>query len=150
MLFRSYLNYADAFAFTTTGAYPAQISNVYDPDDKLLSFFGRANYDYKGIYLFTATLRADGSSKFARGNRWGYFPSIAGAWRLSDEDFMKDQSYWISNLKPRLSIGTVGNSKIASGQYMVNYAAGSAQSYIPHYSNLVFSAGDLLPNPDLR
>ncbi|MDO9635165.1 MAG: TonB-dependent receptor [Paludibacter sp.] len=145
-----YLNYADAFAFTTTGAYPAQISNVYDPDDKLLSFFGRANYDYKGIYLFTATLRADGSSKFAKGNRWGYFPSIAGAWRLSDEDFMKDQSYWISNLKPRLSIGTVGNSKIASGQYMVNYAAGSAQSYIPHYSNLVFSAGDLLPNPDLR
>lgn len=146
----SYLNYADAFAFTATGEYPAQINNTYSPDDKLLSYFGRLNYDYKGIYLFTATLRADGSSMFARGNRWGYFPSVAGAWRLSDEDFMKEYSYWLSNLKPRLSIGSVGNNKIASSQYMVNYRAGTAQGYIPYYSDLVFSAGDLLQNPELR
>lgn len=145
-----YLNYSDAFAFTATGEYPAQISNFYAPDDKLLSFFGRFNYDYKGIYLLTATMRADGSSMFARGKRWGYFPSIAGAWRLSDEDFMKDYSYWLSNLKPRLSIGSVGNNKIASNQYLVNYRAGSGQGYIPYYSDLVFSAGDLLHNPDLR
>lgn len=145
-----YLNYADAFAFTATGEYPAQINNRYAPDDKLLSFFGRFNYDYKGIYLFTATLRADGSSMFANGNRWGYFPSIAGAWRLSDEDFMRDYSYWLSNLKPRLSIGSVGNNKIASRQYMTSYSAGSAQGYIPYYSDLVFSAGDLMQNPDLR
>lgn len=145
-----YLNYADAMAFTVTGEYPGQIDNTYAPDDKLLSFFGRFNYDYKGIYLFTATMRADGSSMFARGNRWGYFPSVAVAWRFSDEDFMKEYSYWISNLKPRLSIGSVGNNKIASRQYMIDYQARSAQGYIPYYSDLIFTAGDLLPNPDLK
>jgi TonB-linked SusC/RagA family outer membrane protein len=145
-----YLDYKDAFAFTTTAAYAARVENKYEPDDKLLSFFGRFNYDYRGIYLFTATMRADGSSKFARGNRWGLFPSLAGAWRISDEDFLRDQSDWLSNLKARLSYGTVGNSKIASKQFMTIYTPGSASSWIPYYSNLIFSAGDLLPNPNLK
>jgi TonB-dependent starch-binding outer membrane protein SusC len=64
------------------------IDNYLFPDDILLSFFGRASYDYLGRYLLNTTFRADGSSKFGQGNRWGYFPSAAFAWRISDEPFM--------------------------------------------------------------
>lgn len=61
-----------------------------------LSWFGRANYSYKGKYLLTATFRADGSSKFAPSHQWGYFPAAAAAWRISDEAFMETQETgWI-------------------------------------------------------
>ena len=60
--------------------------------DNMVSFFGRANYTLMDKYLMTVTVRADGSSKFAKGNQWGVFPSAALAWRISDEDFMKESS----------------------------------------------------------
>lgn len=91
-------------------------AKVFNPDDVLLSAFSRANYDYKGKYLLSATVRADGSSKFLEGNRWGYFPSVAGAWRISAEDFMKGTSSWLSDLKLRASYGTAGNNNIPTGQ----------------------------------
>ena len=69
----------------------------------------RLNYGYKGRYLLTATVRRDGSSKFTKDNRWGTFPSVALAWRMSEESFMQKASNWLSNLKLRLSYGVTGN-----------------------------------------
>ncbi|SFS84978.1 TonB-linked outer membrane protein, SusC/RagA family [Mucilaginibacter polytrichastri] len=77
----------------------------------LLSFFGRANYDFDKKYYASFTLRADGSSKFAPGRQWGYFPSGSLAWRISDENFMKEFKA-LSDLKLRLSYGTSGNNRI--------------------------------------
>ena len=81
-------------------------------DDEMASFFGRVNYTLMGRYLLTATLRADGSSYFAKGHQWGYFPSVALGWRFSEENFMKDVRSWFSNGKLRLSWGQTGNSSI--------------------------------------
>lgn len=77
----------------------------------LLSFLSRVNYNYKSKYLFTASFRADGSSKFSKNNRWAYFPSGAFAWQLGKEKFMKDLRF-ISNSKLRLSYGVTGNNRI--------------------------------------
>lgn len=127
-------NYPDFFdsnmvwSFTSQGT-PISTDNFYSPDDKLISFFGRANYDYLGRYLLTVTFRADGSSKFAPGNQWGYFPSVAAAWRISDESFMKDVS-WVSSLKLRASLGLAGNNNIPALSYMQVYASGNT-TYLP-------------------
>lgn len=92
----------------------AAVSNQYAPNDVLLSFFGRANYDYKHRYSIGATLRVDGSSKFA--NPWGFFPSAAVAWNISNEDWMSNSRSWMDQLKLRYSFGTAGNNNIPSGQ----------------------------------
>lgn len=84
--------------------------------NKYLSFFGRINYDIADKYLFTFTLRADGSDRFGSDNKFGYFPSGAFAWRISEEDFMKKQRI-ISNLKLRLSLGQTGNAEIGGNAY---------------------------------
>lgn len=81
--------------------------------NRILSLFGRANYTFADRYLFTFTFRADGSSRFAPKNRWGYFPAGAAAWRISEESFLKDLN-WLDNLKLRLSYGQVGNDGISS------------------------------------
>ncbi len=78
----------------------------------LSSFFGRFNYNYKDRYLFEANLRYDGSSRFAKGHRWGLFPSFSAAWRITEESFMQDAKNTLSNLKLRLSYGTLGNQNI--------------------------------------
>ncbi|WP_255495253.1 SusC/RagA family TonB-linked outer membrane protein [Dysgonomonas sp. 521] len=90
-----------------------------------VSVFGRANYNYDDRYLLTATLRADASSKFGANNRWGYFPSFAGAWRINNEKFMENTNDWLSNLKLRLGYGQVGNSNIGT------YLYGSTMVAIP-------------------
>jgi TonB-linked SusC/RagA family outer membrane protein len=123
-------------------------SNTFNPDNKLLSFFGRANYDYKGRYLISATFRADGSSKFAKGNRWGYFPSAAVAWRISEENFMKDISSVINNLKIRFSYGTAGNNNIPANQIAQVFNA-SSTSYINNVMNY-WSPSTTMANPDLK
>lgn len=82
-----------------------------------VSFFGRANYDFDGRYLLTATMRADASSKFGANNRWGYFPSFAGAWRISDEEFMENSKDWLSNMKLRAGWGMNGNDNIDTYLY---------------------------------
>jgi len=86
-------------------------ANGYTGASSLLSYFGRLFYSYNDKYLLTATLRRDGSSKFAPQNRWGWFPSFALAYRLSQEDFLKDNTT-ISNLKIRAGWGLVGNQNI--------------------------------------
>lgn len=83
----------------------------YKNDAKLISFFGRLNLNFKSKYMFTGTLRRDGSSKFGANNKWGIFPSASLAWRLSDEDFMKWTAGWASNLKLRAGYGITGNQE---------------------------------------
>ena len=80
------------------------------------SFFTRVNYSFASKYLLTASLRADGSSVLAEGNKWGYFPSIAAAWRINDEPFMSTTQTWLDNLKLRLSWGRTGNAAISAYQ----------------------------------
>ncbi|SBV98018.1 conserved exported hypothetical protein [uncultured Dysgonomonas sp.] len=89
-------------------------------DYRRVSYFGRVGYNYKEKYMFNATLRADGSSKFAKGNRWGYFPSFSAGWVITNEDFMQSvvESRTLDFLKLRLSWGQVGNQNIDDDQYL--------------------------------
>lgn len=89
----------------------------------LVSLFGRLSYNYSDRYLFTGTLRADGSSKFARGQQWGYFPSASAAWRISEEGFMKDFDFF-QNLKLRVGYGTSGNNNVDNNMYATDYGSG--------------------------
>jgi TonB-linked SusC/RagA family outer membrane protein len=98
-------------------------------DAKLIAFFGRLSYDYKGRYMATASLRYEGSSKFGTNNKWGYFPAFSAGWRISEESFMEDIK-WIDDLKLRADYGETGNQNFESyhslstmekyGDYYVN------------------------------
>ncbi|NPA36614.1 MAG: TonB-dependent receptor [Chlorobi bacterium] len=96
--------------------------------DAILSYFGRFSYNYKEKYLLTFVLRADGSSNFTEGNRWGVFPSLSGGWVLTNESFLEDQA-WLSYLKIRASWGQNGNKDIGAFQYA------STMSYHNGYYN---------------
>ena len=134
-----------AWNFMSSGT-PASTNNYVNPDDKLLSFFGRVNYDYKHRYSIGATLRADGSSKFAPGHRWGFFPSAAASWTISNEDFMSG-ARGIDQLKLRYSFGTAGNNNIPSGQIIKQYGA-STTTWLSQSGNY-WMAGKIMNNPDL-
>ncbi len=82
----------------------------------LMSYFGRLNYNYKGKYLFEASVRYDGSSRFRKGNKWGLFPSFAAGWRISEEDFMSSLKGTLNDMKFRVTWGKLGNQKIG-GRY---------------------------------
>lgn len=106
-------------------------------DDKLISFFARANYNLNEKYLFTATVRADGSSKFSDKHKWGYFPSVSAAWRLGEEEFIKRMKLF-SDLKIRVGYGLAGNNRVGNYSSLdllssVNYANNDAQvsGYVP-------------------
>ena len=104
-------------ANTSTANINSLAVDTYDNTTELQSFFGRVNYTLSNKYLFTATLRADGSSAFAEANRYGYFPSGAFAWKLNEEDFMSDSN--MSTLKLRLSAGITGNQEgVGYGNYV--------------------------------
>ena len=85
----------------------------YKNDAKLISFFGRVSYDYQGKYLFTASLRHEGSSKFGQNHKWGDFPAVSAGWRISQEEFMKGID-WINDLKIRADYGVTGNQDFGS------------------------------------
>ena len=136
-----------AWNFMSAASNPASTNNYVDPDDKLLSFFGRVNYDYKHRYSVGATLRADGSSKFARGHRWGIFPSVAVSWTMSNEPWMDASHSWLDQLKLRYSFGTAGNNNIPSGQILKQYSA-TTTAWLSQSSNY-WMAGKIMNNPDL-
>lgn len=118
---------------TTPELYPL----TYQSETRTLSFFNRTNYSYKDKYLATFSFRTDGSSRFAEGNRWGYFPSGSVAWRISQEDFLKDVSV-ISDLKIRASYGSSGNDRIPDYLFMNVYNASAKyalnEELIPGYA----------------
>lgn len=108
-------------------------SDSFETEYQLISFFGRFNYSYDHRYLFTATLRNDGTSRFREGNRWGLFPSVALAWRLTEEQFMKNQTV-LSDFKFRLGYGITGQQDLAgAGDYpympVYNYSKAGASYY---------------------
>ena len=145
--------------FKHLGQYNAPaITQYIDPTDNMLSFFGKVNYDYKGRYYFTATMRADASTRFSKENQWGYFPAASLAWRISDEPWMQaaSRAAKMSNLKLRLSYGVAGNNNVDLG-YLHNDYTSSATTYISdksfeHTSSILAAGGSdkILANPDLK
>lgn len=129
-----------------------KVASKYNADNNLASFFGRFNYNFKERYLLTFTMRADGSSKFAAGNQWGYFPAGALAWRVNEEPFMENAKDWLSNLKLRLSYGTVGNNRIASTLYMMTYGINTGKAYGigDKINNYYAASNSQLANPNLK
>lgn len=112
-----------------------------------LSYFGRVNYSFKERYLFSATLRADASSKFGENNRTGYFPSLSAGWNISEEPFLKGIKA-LNLLKVRASWGVNGNDQIANYQYTSQIT--TAAQYILNGSQTLGIAPVTLANPDIR
>ncbi|HMO60993.1 MAG TPA: TonB-dependent receptor [Ferruginibacter sp.] len=126
--FPNFISEKDAFDQLGLGESFVGFPFKRQEESSLLSFFSRVNYTLSKKYIFSFNMRADGSSKFAPGRRWGYFPSGSFAWRISKEKFM-DKAYAVSDLKLRLSYGTVGNNRIADYLYMPNFTSASAHTY---------------------
>lgn len=111
------------------------------------SYFGRINLNWDNKYLLEANLRADGSSKFAPGNRWGYFPSISAGWRISQEKFMNGASSWLNQLKLRASYGSLGNN--ATTSYYMYQSLFATANYVLNGSIAGGLAQAVLANPNL-
>ena len=117
----------------------------------LLGFFGRINYDYKGRYLLEVSGRYDGTSRFAKGSRWGLFPSASAGWRISEEDWFKPAKNVVSNLKLRLSYGSLGNQNVAAYKFIrkvethdfAGFSFGEGSSTASYTSLSAPNAGDL-------
>ncbi len=119
----------------------------------LESFFARVGYNYKETYMATLVMRADGSSNFARGNRWGYFPSVSAGWVISNESFLQSTKSWMDFLKLRVSWGQNGNSDIDNFQYLSTVSFGSTAAYSFGNSKTSQSTGaygDILSNKDVK
>ncbi len=111
------------------------------------SYFGRINLNWDDRYLIEANLRADGSSKFAPGKRWGYFPSVSAAWRISQEKFMAASSSWLNQLKLRASYGSLGNN--ATTSYYMYQSLFATANYILNGNIAGGLAQTVLANPEL-
>lgn len=118
---------------------------------RLLSFFGRVNYNFRETYLATLVMRADGSSNFAPGNRWGYFPSVSAGWVMTNEKFMEKTLSWLDFLKIRASWGQNGNQNIAGFQYLANIAFDSKYFFGDNKNNVYSGAyPSILANTDIK
>lgn len=106
----------------TVNGYPSDYGSK-------MSYFGRLNYDFKETYMFSAIIRADGSSKFAKGNQWGYFPSFSAGWVISNEAFMKNTASWLGFLKVRAGWGQNGNDNIPNSNWRAGYEFGDYGLY---------------------
>ena len=127
--------------FNYLGSAKAYTSKSYvNPADNMLSFFARANYVLFNRYYLTATFRADASTRFSKGNQWGYFPSAAIAWRIVDEEWMQGAANWLSNLKLRLSYGSVGNNNVDLGYLRPEYLA-SSTAYMEGFDTKLTDGG---------
>lgn len=137
-------------AVMAAGTINAKVGG-YPYSSSLLSFFGGVNFDYGSKYLVSANLRYDGSSKFAKGHKWGLFPSVSAAWRFSGEEFMKSASSWLSDGKIRASYGHIGNQNIGGGAYMSTWGSTIYDRYnFGSPSTAVIGAGvTSVGNPEL-
>lgn len=117
---------------------------------RLASFFGRVSYDYQNKYMLTAVLRADGSSNFARGKRWGYFPSVSAGWVVTEESFMESTRSWMDFLKIRASWGQNGNQAIDPFQYLSTITTDGRYTFGPDKASSTIAAyPEILPNKDV-
>ncbi len=134
---------------------PWYITSAISSPERLMSYFGQANYNFDRKYFLSATFRADGSTKFAPGNQWGYFPALSGAWVVSNENFMANQNLF-SLLKLRIAMGKAGNNRITDDmwryQYVVETSGGPGWGEVDengaeYYAN---AGGSTFPNPDIK
>lgn len=133
----------DFLGYWGIGTGTSKSNSVGYGNEGLFSYIGRLNYNYSGKYYLTATYRADGSSKFSDGNKWGNFPSASVAWRASEEDFVKNWGAF-SNLKVRASYGVTGNQAV--GQYstipqLVTDTGNGNNPFSPFYDNATVTIG---------
>ena len=130
-------------SFTSIGGSP-------ESQGALASFFGRVNYNFNETYLLSLVLRADGSSNFKRGKRWGYFPSISAGWVISNESFMESTNSWLDFLKLRASWGQNGNCNISNFQYLATIDLNDPY-YFDNKDNPALGAfPNILPNEDVK
>ena len=133
--------------YRSTASMISSATNGFAENEVMLSFFGRSNYSYDQRYSISATLRADGSSKFAPGNQWGVFPSAAVSWTISNEPFLK-RIRQIDQIKLRYSYGTAGNNRIPAGN--IRHTFNSAQNtQVYDVTNWIISKS-AMPNPNLK
>lgn len=126
-------------------------SQPYDERHALVSYYGRINYSYDSRYLLTATFRRDGSSRFAKNHRWGTFPSVALAWRVSGEDFFSGIAHVMNDFKIRASYGVTGQQDgIANYGYLPNYTTSNPGAYYWFGNQWIAVARPQSYNPDLR
>ncbi len=123
------------------------LMSSYKNDAKLISFFGRVSYDFEGKYLFAASLRHEGSSKFGANHKWGDFPAVSAGWRISQESFMKDIE-WINDLKIRADYGVTGNQDFGSYNSLSTMTGFGYYFYNGKYYQVWGPAKNV--NPDLR
>lgn len=146
-------DYDTAIGMINTATRSFSALNSIGVPTRTVSYFGRANYSLLDRYLLTLTMRADGSSKFAPNNRWGYFPAAAFAWRISEEPFMTSTKNWLSNLKLRLSYGTSGADNINSNLWRETWKTTSADNNkvtINGEKTPFYQPDGLLANNDLK
>lgn len=141
-------------AFDNMGLGDVYISETYkSTPDRTASFFGQVSYNYDHRYLVSATLRTDGSTKFAPGHQWGWFPSISGAWDMKRENFLKDVK-WLDQLKLRLAFGLAGNNQIDSDLWRYRYAVstegGPGFGEQRQYGEMYYSSPSLYPNEKVK
>ncbi|NLI36289.1 MAG: TonB-dependent receptor [Bacteroidales bacterium] len=119
--------------------------------ESIASFFGRINYDYMSKYMATVVLRTDGSSKFARGHRWGYFPSVSAGWVITEESFMNNVKNWMDFLKIRASWGQNGNQSIPGFQYLSTISFENADYTFGNDKSVITTGAypDILANPNI-
>ncbi len=146
--FPDYFNSTEAWNKMGLGTVTSN-NNYYDPEDRLLSFFARFNYSYDYRYSLSATVRADGSSKFSKGNQWGIFPSAAASWTISNEHWMERSHRWLDNLKLRYSFGTAGNNNIPSGVNALYFGSADSSGLSLGDTMLTPATSGVMPNEDL-
>lgn len=153
-LTRAGLDYA--WIGNTTNTDLARLSYGGGPYDESLlnSYFGRLSYNYREKYMLNASYRADGSSRFEKNNRWGYFPSLSVGWIVTSEPFLNSQS-WLNFLKVRASYGQVGNQSIPAYRYLAPVTMANAGYYFGSADfdasgNIVGAFPNRLPNPELK
>lgn len=122
-------------------------NNLYEEDDVIMSFFARGNYTFNRRYAISGAIRADGSSKFSKDNRWGIFPSAAVSWNISNEKFLKHVKE-INQLKLRYSIGAAGNNRIPAGNIRLQFNA--MQENRMDGTTTIITPKSTMPNPDLK
>ncbi len=138
----------DAFISNTIDPIETQTASEEATSSSLLSYFGRVNYELDGKYLFSGTLRADGSSKFGANNRFGYFPSLSAGWIISNESFFEVDL--ISLLKFRASWGKNGNDNIGNYRFSTVVRPGQNYTYGPDETITSGSVATVAANPDLK
>lgn len=146
---------SDAFGYNNLAAgtdYRQGDVYSYKGESKLISFFGRINYSLMDRYMVTATLRRDGSSRFGNNHKWGVFPSVSLAWRISEEPFMASTHEWLDNLKLRAGFGVTGNQNGIGEYKSLAILSPSGAAYFDGTTGTWKNAYTQIqnPNPDLK